>query len=225
MKLSKFQVDNNKTQLFLTTRYKSEPQQTIVHDILVDHIPSLVGTLKGSGLIIKFIRARSWHEYLKLLWNHSRVTKEVKGNEILQDLGLRVPDIHEAGFGIIPHQKHEFIGYYIMENLKKSGFKELSNIFENEIGNDKRRRKIMSAVYDGIKIMRDNRIIFSDFHLENILSNDKDEIVWIDTGITTYRKQNMKKFIRKFNHSISNYGSRNNLLATETAMFNTLLIK
>lgn len=225
MKLSTLLLNKKKTQLFLTTCHQRTPLHNSVDKILVDHSPSLIGKLNESGLIIKFIRARSWHEYLKLLWNHSRVTKEVKGNKILQELGLRVPEIHEVGYGVIPSIKHQFLGYYVMEDLKKSGFEELSYLFDNESKSDSQRNLIMSSVYNGLKIMRDNRIIFSDFHLENILANDKNEIVWIDTGITTYRKINNKKFIQKFNSSISKYGSRNKLNNNEISLFNTLLIK
>ena len=97
MKISAFQIMDEESQSFLTTRYSELVQQFSLNTILISHKPSLVGVLHGSYLVIKFIKARSWHEYLKLIWNHSRVTKEVKGTEILEDLGLNVPVIHQVG--------------------------------------------------------------------------------------------------------------------------------
>ena len=197
--------------------------------VLVDHIPSLVGILKDSGLVIKFIRARSWHEYIKLLWNHSRITKEIRGSELLQKLGLNVPKIHEVGFGIMPSKKYEYLGYYIMENLTPSGFQELSKLIKEDAIDDVIREKIMIAVYHGLKDMRENHIVFSDFHLDNVFANDSGDIVWIDPGVTTYTKFNEKKFRDKFNYSINRYifycSDRGNTLTDkETALFRSLLL-
>jgi serine/threonine protein kinase len=225
MKLTTFNIQDKKSQSFLTMRYSNECSSKNIHDIIIDHAASLVGITSKNELVVKFIKARSWHEYVKLLWNHSRVTKEVKGNEILSSLGLRVPRIHEAGYGIIPSKKHRFIGYYIMENLKKSGFQELSTIINSNNVSNSLRSKIMHSIYDGLKSMRDNRIIFSDFHFENIFSNSKGEVVWIDTGVSVYNKLNDKKFVKKFNHSVTRYGSGNKLSNEEIIMFNSLLIQ
>ncbi|MBL4798644.1 MAG: hypothetical protein JKY50_14595 [Oleispira sp.] len=230
MKFSAFDIQGKKSQLFLTTRHNPVPQHHILNNILVDHIPSLVGTLKESELIIKFIRARSWHEYIKLLWNHSRITKEIKGSELLQQLGLTVPIIHEVGFGIIPNKKHEYLGYYIMENLSLSGFQELSKLITDNAIDEIMRGKIMSSVYRGLKEMRDHRIVFSDFHLDNVFSNELGDITWIDPGVTTYNKLNESKFRDKFNHSINRFifycNDRGNTLSEkETIMFQELILK
>jgi len=229
LKFSAFDIQGKKSQPFLTTRYASTSQQHILDYVLVDHIPSLVGILKDSGLVIKFIRARSWHEYIKLLWNHSRITKEIRGSELLQELGLHVPKIHEVGFGIVPSKKHEYLGYYIMENLTPSGFQELSKLIKENAIDDAIREKIMTSVYLGLKMMRDKYIVFSDFHLDNVFSNEYGEIIWIDPGVTTYNKLNENKFKDKFNHSINRFifycNDRGNTLTDkETALFQSLLI-
>lgn len=230
MKLSVFKVKGKESQPFLTLKNDGRTKNSSLNRILVDHKPSLVASLNGSDFIIKFVKARSWHEYMKLLWNHSRITKEIKGTSILQKLGLNVPAIYEVGYGIIPSLKYEYLGYYIMENLTHSGFQELSGLIKDGAIDDTMRNKIMLSVHDGLKIMRDNRAVFSDFHLDNIFSNNDGEITWIDAGVTTYNKMNEKKFIKKFNYSITRYmfycNDRGNTLSQkETDMFNALLIK
>lgn len=229
IKLSTFHLLNKRTQFFLTTRSNLKFKENLVNDILVDHTPSLVGIFNDSKLIIKFIRARSWHEYLKLLWNHSRITKEVEGSNLLTKLGLRVPEIHEVGYGIIPNVNHEFLGYYVMENLIQSGFQELSKLIKEDTLNEALRGIIMKSIYDGLKSMRDNHIVFSDFHLDNVFANSRGEIVWIDAGVTTYRSFNTKKFTKKHNHSISryinySYSGQQLLLPPERTMFSSLLL-
>ena len=230
MKLSTFDIQGKKSQVFLTSRHDLAPKQHILDHVLVDHIPSLVGILKDSGLVIKFIRARSWHEYIKLLWNHSRITKEIKGSEILQKLGLTVPKIHEVGFGLVPTKKHEYLGYYIMENLTPSGFQELSKLIKEGAIDESMRGKIMTLVCNGLREMRDNYIVFSDFHLDNVFADEQGNIAWIDPGVTTYSKFNKKKFIKKFNHSIIRFmfycnDRGNTLTGAETTLFKSLLIQ
>lgn len=229
MKLSAFDIQGKRSQIFLTSRHHPASQQHILDYVLVDHIPSLVGILKDSGQVIKFIRARSWHEYIKLLWNHSRITKEIRGSELLQKLGLNVPKIHEVGFGIVPSRKHEYLGYYIMDNLTPSGFEELSKLIKDGAIDKSMREKIMTLVYLGLRDMRNSNIVFSDFHLDNVFANELGEIAWIDPGVTTYSKFNKKKFRKKFNHSITRFifycNDRGNTLTDkETALFNSLLI-
>jgi predicted unusual protein kinase regulating ubiquinone biosynthesis (AarF/ABC1/UbiB family) len=77
--------------------------------------------------------------------------------------------------------------------------------------------------------MRDNRIVFSDFHLDNIFANEVGDINWIDTGITTYSPINEKKFHLKYNQSIIryiNYEYEGEILLSqnEKAIFKELLI-
>jgi tRNA A-37 threonylcarbamoyl transferase component Bud32 len=230
MKFSVFNVKDKESQPFLVLKNDKRAQNSSLNRILVDHKPSLVASLNESDFIIKFVKARSWHEYMKLLWNHSRITKEIKGTSILQKLGLNVPEIYEVGYGIIPSLKYEYLGYYIMENLTHSGFQELSALIKDGAIDDTMRSKIMLAVHDGLKKMHDNRAVFSDFHLDNIFSNDDGEITWIDAGVTTYNRMNEKKFIKKFNYSITRYmfycNDRGNTLSQkETDLFNTLLIR
>jgi len=229
MKFSAITINGKKSQLFITTEHSKQIQEHELNQVLVDHIPSLVGTLKNSNLVIKFIKARSWHEYIKLLWNHSRITKELKGSKLLENLGLTVPIIYEAGLGIIPTRRHEYIGYYIMENLTSSGFQELSRLLKDGLLDTQIRDKIMFSVFKGLKDMRESRIVFSDFHLNNIFANSEGEITWIDPGVTTYKQLNYKKFRAKYNHSIRryidyDYDGKYLLSQNETAMFEKLLI-
>ena len=229
MKLSAITINGKKSQLFITTRSSNSIQEHELNQTLIDHTPSLVGILKSSNLVIKFIKARSWHEYIKLFWNHSRITKEVKGSELLEHLGLTVPIIYETGLGIIPSKKHKYIGYYIMENLTSSGFEELSKLLKSDRLSTPVRDKIMLSVFNGLKVMRDNRIVFSDFHLNNVFANSEGEITWIDPGVTTYQQLNYKKFCEKYDHSIRRYlryeyEGKDLLSKDEKAMFNSLLV-
>lgn len=204
MNLSIFHINNKKTQLFFTIK-KIQTNKSI-KNILIDHKPSLVATLNGSNNIIKFVKARSWHEYIKLLWNHSRITKEVKGTQILKELELNVPKIYEVGYGIIPSLSHKYIGYYIMENLTNTGFKEVSKLFTNNEINELSRDKIIASIFAGLKKMRENNIVFSDFHLDNVFSNKDGKIIWIDAGVTTYNTTfSSKRFHIKWNDSIRHY--------------------
>lgn len=229
MKLTAFDFSHKKTQSFLTTKYKECLSKNSIQHVLIDHNASLVAVLPISNLVIKFIKARSWHEYLKLLWNHSRVTKEVRGCELLQGLGLRVPEIHEVGYGVIPSAQHKYLGYYIMENLTKSGYQELSTLMkENIIPNDTR-NKIILSIHNGLKSMRNGNIVFSDFHLDNVFANQNGDLAWIDAGVTTYNFFNKEKFNKKYNHSINRfisyqYNGIELLSQSEKATFRNLLI-
>ena len=229
MKLSTVQFINKHSQVFVSSSKKIRETNLSIEEIIVDHTPSLVATLKESDLIIKCIRARSWHEYIKLLWNHSRVSKEIHGSVLLEQLGLSVPKIYQVGIGIIPSRNYQFIGYYVMKNLHSTGFQELSKLINSNEIDTEIRTKAMKAIYSGLKKMKEAQIVFSDFHLDNIFTNTAGEIVWIDTGVTTYTKINIKKFYSKYNHSIHRYINYeykgNNLLSkTEQSMFKKLLI-
>lgn len=228
MILSYFQINNKKTQLFFTIQRNELEINNSIKNILVDHKPSLVATLDESDYIIKFIKARSWHEYIKLLWNHSRITKEVKGTRILKDLGLNVPRIYQIGLGIVPSSRYKFIGYYIMENLVNTGFNEVSKIVQDDEINSSFREKLLATILAGLTNMRENNIVFSDFHLDNVFSNNEGKVVWIDAGITKYNTTlNSKKFHVKWNDSIYRYQKylKNSSLLTkkEREIFNTLL--
>ena len=229
MKLTAFDFNHKKTQTFLTTKYKDCLNKNSIQHVLIDHNASLVAVLPTSNLVIKFIKARSWHEYLKLLWNHSRVTKEVRGCGLLQELGLRVPKIHEVGFGVIPSTKYKYLGYYIMENLTQSDYQELSILISDNVIDSSTRNKIMLSIYDGLKIMKDHNIVFSDFHLDNVFANQNGDLAWIDAGVTTYNFFNKEKFNKKYNHSINRYISYQYngtelLSQSEKALFKRLLI-
>ena len=229
MKLSRIKFINKTSQIFLNTGITNNHSNLIVEEILIDHIPSLVAKLKESDMILKCVRARSWHEYLKLLWNHSRISKEVHGNLLLKKLDLSVPEIYQVGIGLFPSSKYEFIGYYIMDNLQLAGFQELSVLITKNLIDAEIRSRIMRDIYSGLKKMRDNNIVFSDFHLGNIFANSTGETAWIDTGVTTYRKFNQNKFYKKYNHSIKRYinyeyEGKQLLSQHEKAIFKKLLI-
>lgn len=202
-----------------------------IQNILSDRTPSLVGTTEGEHpTIIKLIRARTWHEYLKMLWMHSRVSKEVNGNTVLKDLDLNVPEILEVGYGLLPTRNYEFIGYYIMEDLTNAGYREVSDLIRSGDFVQEQRTVIMRKIFDGLKTMRDNYIVFSDFHLDNIFSDKHGNIKWIDTGVSLYTGIRKNKFIKKHNHAINrfiHYYDKTELLMSESekSHFRDLLIQ
>lgn len=167
---------------------------------LLDHKPSYVAVSQSERYIIKLIRPRKWHERVKMLWLHSRLHKEIAGNRLLARQGFRVPEIMESGSSFPAIIPAPFLGYYIMENLKSSGFREVKELF---IQHPELRSQVLERVIDGLRRMRDQHIVFSDFHLTNVMVNDQGELAWIDTGITHYQWYRRYKFAKKFNFSIN----------------------
>lgn len=190
-------------QLFFRKRYNTTqyPSEYTLIKTLKNHTPSLVAICNHKGLVLKLIRPRKYHEVVKLLWNHSRLSKETRGNRTLSKLGLNVPTIHEAGFGLIPAKKYEFIGYYLMDNLSEKGYDEVFNIFQEKIS-EELREKLFNEILNGLKLMQYNRIVFTDFTLGNVFGNTNGELIWIDTGVTHYNKISQSKFIKKNNNSM-----------------------
>lgn len=181
---------------------KGIPLDIPKENILIDHKPSLVALDSSKASVIKIVKARSWHEYFKHLWQHSRIHKEVKGNYLMSRLGFRVPQIYSIGYRIFPDLRNASLGFYQMENMSLSGFRTVRDLFDNgEIILDQR-ESVLKTILDGLSVLMRNRIVFTDFHLENVMMNEQGELVWMDTGVTTFSVFSGKKFIRKHNHAL-----------------------
>lgn len=179
-------------------RYLDATKKTVIKD----YIPSLVIAMPEEKAILKLIRARKWVEYVKLLWNRSRASKEITGNNLLKKIGVHVPAIFESGLGLFPAKGYQFLGYYIMQDLQCQGFENSRFLFlENRI-KPEQRRAFLDNVLKDVRKMRDNHIVFNDFKLENIFCNDAGDTVWIDTGVTYYPAYRQMKFIKKHNDAI-----------------------
>ena len=175
------------SQPFVTTFNQSgDPLHHAPKIVLTDNAPSTVLVTEQDQHILKLIRPRKWQEYFKLLWGHSRYQKEIKGNYMLRKIGLQVPEIYETAIGIIPTARYRYLGYYVMENLSKRGFSTLLSQFKNPDLSVDERQQLFEKMLAGLKRMKLHRIVFTDFHLENVMVNQSGELAWIDTGITHY---------------------------------------
>ncbi|WP_221800041.1 hypothetical protein [Oceanobacter mangrovi] len=187
-------------------------------DLILDHTPSTVIKQTDGGGILKLIKARSWHEYAKSLWARSRLFKEVRGNQLLAGLGLKVAEIREVGIALLPTPRYRYLGYYIMENLESRGAVEMLQLFDSGISEAKR-IQWLDLVIDDLRRMRDSGIVFSDCHLRNVFADfEACQVIWIDTGVTRYHWRRSKRFARKFNHSIrrmADYHDKHLLLSSE----------
>lgn len=185
--------------------------QTVV---LKDDNPSLVIKLPEQQQILKFIRARHWVEYGKMLLRHSRISKEVNGNKMLAAIGLRVPQIVCAGIGFIPSKSYQFIGYYCMSDLENEGFACAKESLELGHLSSAARANLLNNVLRDVNIMYQNRIVFNDLKFGNIFCNSAGEVSWIDTGISKYPFYQSGKMRKKFKMSVKRFIERHKNLLT-----------
>ena len=187
---------------------------------------SIVGFIKKRKACLKLIKPISAHEYFRVFWRHSRVQKEVKGNFILRDLGLKTPKIFDHGLGLLSLKGYSYLGYILMENLSRKGYEEAYKVFTNNEIDQKRKDIIFKKIIKDIKKMRNNQILFSDLHLNNILVNDKDNIAYIDTGISQFSFIKKAIFRKKFNQSMDKlakcHSNRNGLTEEQKTYIKSL---
>lgn len=193
--------------------------------ILIDHKPSLVMLEQSENKVVKIVKARTWHEYFKLLWGHSRIHKEVYGNRLMAKLGFRVPEVLMVAYRWAPDFKDASLGFYMMENLDHSGFRTVRGLIDENKLSGNRRKEILRLILDGLRKLQKERIVFTDFHLENVMLNDSGELAWMDTGVTTYSILSKEKFIRKNNHTMERFAlfyGKDYFTAEEQAMIRAL---
>lgn len=176
--------------------------------LIIDHTPSTVLMADDGRSVLKFIKARSWHEYFKTFWARSRLFKEVKGNQLLAGLGIEVARIHEVGIGLVPGYKYRYLGYYLMEDLAARQAVEMLSWFQSGDVSATQRMQWLDRVIDDLRTMRDAGVIFSDCHLRNVFAQpNSDQVIWIDTGVTRYLCPRSRKFARKFNFSMRRFAN------------------
>ncbi len=184
-------------------------QQEQLCSILIDHKPSLVAAVSRQPQVIKLVKARSWHEYIKLLWNHSRLSKEIKGNRVLQQIGVRVPHIYETGINLRPFAKPSYLGYYAMEDLTQAGYREFEALIGDSSTSASLLRQAMLNVAADLQSMKQHRIVFSDINKRNIYIDAEGNSAWIDTGIKQFATHQQGRFERAYNQALSKF-IRNN---------------
>ena len=192
------------SQSFITTFTQQSRQfNHTLESIIQDSRPSVVAITREDQHIMKLIKPRSWHEYFKLFWRHSRYHKEIKGNLLLRRIGLQVPEIYETGIGLIPAARYGYLGFYIMENLEKRGFKTVLDYFEDPKLPQEQRQQLFDSIVSSLEKMRENLVLFNDLHLRNIMATPSGDMAWIDTGVTHFHWYSRKKFQNKFRSSVS----------------------
>lgn len=178
-------------------------------DTIIDHTPSTVLTLsQASGQqILKLVKARSWHEYIKLLWAHNRLFKEVKGNRLLKELGIPVVRITEMGVRLLPARGRRYLGYYLMDDLVAQGYREGREWLQDPQTSQELRQRLIQGVIESLRIMREHQVVFSDCHFGNVFMRPDGQLCWIDTGVTRYGFGRRSRFAAKFNYSIRRFAA------------------
>ena len=174
-------------------------------DVIKDNAPSLVCKINQGEYILKCVKPRRIHEFSKMLWGRSRLSKEIKGNFVLKKLGLRTPEIIDIGYGFIPTLGYKYLGYYIMDNIENTGFLNADHLIKGNYLSKENRQIFIHNVFNDLKVMMEHGVIFSDLKLKNIHSDLEGNTNWIDTGITRYSIYNKKKFAKKFNGTLQRF--------------------
>ena len=169
-----------------TVHHESQSQALQLGQMIIDHKPSTVAHDHSAKAIIKLIKPRNWKERAKLFWGHSRVHKEVKGARLFNQLGLRTPDIYEMGIAVPFFFNSAYIGYYVMSDLNNQGLVPALDLFRNPTTPVALRQTVISNICDGLNRLKSRNVVFTDFHLSNVYSDDKGNITWIDTGVSHY---------------------------------------
>lgn len=163
---------------------------------------SVVGFVDGSGHCLKIIRPISWHEYIKYFWRHSRLHKEINGNNLLRSLGLNTAKVLDHGVAVMSPFSREFLGYIIMENLNQSRNREAHQVLMDPATDSKSKDFIVRKIIDAVNRMKKSRVLFSDLHLKNIMIDPAQKISFIDTGVSKFSIFSRKKYQKKFNASL-----------------------
>lgn len=206
-------------QRFLRTSGNAKQgRQIILKQVIRDHHASTVGVTNNNRVILKLVKARTWHEHFKILWKRSRTHTEFTGAKLLRSIGVDTPDVYEMGISFPVPRDALYIGYYLMENLEGSGYFALSDIQEtltkHQISHlTKEISRIMEILYE-------NRVVYSDFNLGNIFFNpDTMAVKLIDTGAKRYYKR--KSHIKKHNKAIRSFTKTIELSSLKGSLLDT----
>lgn len=153
------------------------------------------------GLILKFVKARRWHEYYKVFYGASRTSKEVISNVRLKELGFHVPNIVEYGIALVPTHFWGYTGFYVMEPAPGLGeaVHHLKELDENS------RAIFIDKLIKDLEQLKAHRIIYGDLALRNIFCSADGDLCWIDTGIDEYSPFQQKRFNKKWNKSLKQF--------------------
>ena len=203
--LTRIRRDSNSDSLiqhFLRTSGNAgHGRELILGDILLDHHVSTVGMLSGTPMVLKLVKARTWHEHVKVFWKRSRTHTEYTGAQLLRSIGIGAPEVYEMGISFPVPRNALYIGYYLMENLTESGFRSLSEIQENL--NSQQVALLTEQIKTTLETLEQHSVLYSDLHLDNIFCHPDNMVLkFIDTGAKRYKRR--KVFARKHKKAIRN---------------------
>ena len=178
--------------------------ELILGDILLDHHVSTVGILSGTSMVLKLVKARTWHEHVKVFWKRSRTHTEYTGAQLLNSIGIAAPEVYEMGISFPIPRNALYIGYYLMEDLRETGFKSLSEIQEHL--SVEQISVLTRNISDTLTTLDQNSVLYSDLHLDNIFCHPVNmALKFIDTGAKRYKRR--KVFEKKHKKAIRNLRS------------------
>jgi len=196
-------IKHREQQMFVSHRIEDfaglAETEGLGHLIKDDEISTVVKNQQG--LIVKFVKARRWHEYYKVFYGASRTSKEVQSNVRLKELGIAVPDILEYGIALVPTHFFGYTGFYVMRPAPGLGEahehltalpREANTQFANQLIQD-------------LSTLKKHRIIYGDLALRNIFCSATGNLCWIDTGIDEFSPRQQKRFERKWKASIEQF--------------------
>ena len=201
-RIRRYNKSNSLIQHFLRTSGNAGcGRELILGDVLLDHHVSTVGILSGTPMVLKLVKARTWHEHVKVFWKRSRTHTEYTGAQLLRSIGIGAPEVYEMGISFPVPRNALYIGYYLMENLTESGFRSLSDIQEDLTPQQVSR--LTEQVKITLKTLEQYSVLYSDLHLDNIFCQpDSMELKFIDTGAKRYKRR--KVFAKKHRKAIRN---------------------
>ena len=202
--LTRIHRDNSKTliQHFLRTSGNAgQGRELTLGEILLDHHASTVGMLSGTSMVLKLVKARTWHEHVKVFWKRSRTHTEYTGAQLLRSIGIGAPEVYEMGISFPIPRNALYIGYYLMENLTESGLLSLSDIQKDL--NDQQVSLLTDQIRITLQTLKQHSVLYSDLHLDNIFCHPETmELKFIDTGAKRYKRR--KVFEKKHRKAIRN---------------------
>ncbi|TPD54761.1 MAG: hypothetical protein C9355_06775 [Thalassolituus maritimus] len=170
-------------------------------------------------MVLKLVKARTWHEHVKVFWKRSRTHTEYTGAQLLRSIGIGAPEVYEMGISFPIPRNALYIGYYLMENLTESGLLSLSDIQKDL--NDQQVSLLTDQIRITLQTLKQHSVLYSDLHLDNIFCHPETmELKFIDTGAKRYKRRKVfEKKNRKAIRNLLNSLESSSLKGTELDLY------
>lgn len=161
-----------------------------------DEVSRVIET--SQGYIVKFVKSRTWHDYLRMFFGTSKISRELRSCARLAELGLRVPQVHEYGMALVPSHFWGVLGYYVMQKQPalaeaKFCFSALSKAAQ---------QKLIGQLVQDLKLLRYACYVYRDLSFRNMMADADGELFWIDTNTKSYHSPGAG-FTRDWNKTLS----------------------